>query len=110
MTLKIKTIHKYNVFLQLLNKLNNEENIKRNLENEFKSVKNELIQYRTDIKNLTISKENEIERLKQFTCECSIVEEKQVPFIQGTILPRRNENRQRLPTPSFSRKQMPSKR
>jgi len=50
--------------LKLENKLNLEENIRRNLENELESMKTELTNYRTDIRNLTIERDNEIIRLQ----------------------------------------------
>jgi hypothetical protein len=110
---------------KLQNKVNFEENIRRNLENELESMKVEMSRYRTDIKNITILKDNEIERLKNDLVKLNKIEQvnqvneanqvNQVKndtfsFIQGNILPRRNAAGQRLPANGISRRQMPSKR
>ena len=104
---------------KLQNKVNFEENIRRNLENELESMKVEMSRYRTDIKNITILKDNEIERLKNDLVKLNKIEQveqveqiEQVTssFIQGNILPRRNAAGQRLPANGVSRRQMPSKR
>jgi hypothetical protein len=100
---------------KLQNKVNFEENIRRNLENELESMKVELSRYRTEIKNITILKDNEIERLKNDLVKLNIIEEVEeikntYSFIQGNILPRRNAAGQRLPANGVSRRQMPSKR
>lgn len=50
---------------RLENKLNLELNIKQNLELELQSLKLELADYRTNIKNLTIIKDNEIKLLTE---------------------------------------------
>ena len=104
---------------KLQNKVNFEENIRRNLENELESMKVEMSRYRTDIKNITILKDNEIERLKNDLVKLNKIEQVEEveevknntsSFIQGNILPRRNAAGQRLPTNGLSRRQMPSKR
>ena len=46
------------------NRLNLEENLRNNLQNELDSLKTELVTYRTDIANLTVEKDNEIQRLR----------------------------------------------
>jgi len=48
---------------KLENRINLEESVRLNLENEMFSLKKELAQYRTDIKNMTDSKDTEIQHL-----------------------------------------------
>jgi ribosomal protein L29 len=50
---------------RLENKIGLEQNLRTNLENELASMKEELTRYRTDIENITIAKDMEIERLTQ---------------------------------------------
>ena len=63
---------------KLENRLGLEENLRINLENELESMKSELVVYRTDIKNLTIEKDNEIQRLRDQLENCNFTEEKQI--------------------------------
>lgn len=53
----------HEIVTKLENRINLEESVRLNLENEMFSLKNELAQYRTDIKNMTNSKDNEIQHL-----------------------------------------------
>jgi len=107
------------IISKLQNKVNFEENIRNGLENELESMKSELTRYRTDIKNITIQKENEIKELlekleSQQKNEVNIEEVqtkiKTLDYIQGNVLPRRNDARQRLPANNLSRRQMPTRR
>jgi chromosome segregation ATPase len=107
------------IISKLQNKVNFEENIRNGLENELESMKSELTRYRTDIKNITIQKENEIKELlekleSQQKTEVNIEEAqtkmKTLDYIQGNVLPRRNDARQRLPANNLSRRQMPTRR
>ena len=51
------------LFSKIQNQLHMEQNIKQNLESELKNLKLEVSQYRTDLKNISISKDIEIKKL-----------------------------------------------
>ena len=96
-----------------------EENLKTNLQKELSDMKDELVKYRTDIKNTTIQKDYEIDSLKKQietfikssdTNDQSKTLDKNITLdkIDGRPLQRRNNiNRSRLPTNGVSRRNMP---
>ena len=70
---------------RLENKINFELNMRQNLELELQSLKLELVDYRTNIKNITIIKDDEIKRLTDLLNESN----KQIPQInkeQNTLV------------------------
>jgi chromosome segregation ATPase len=86
--------------LKLENKLNLEENIRRNLENEIESMKTELTNYRTDIKNVTIERDNEISRLQNELKSKDIIVElgeikpaQSVTYVTGNVQINRQTNK-----------------
>jgi len=88
--------------LKLENKLNLEENIRRNLENELESMKTELTNYRTDIRNLTIERDNEIIRLQNELKSKDIIVENEdikpaqsVTYVTGNVRINRKLPKQR---------------
>jgi len=96
-----------------------EENLKTNLQKELSDMKDELVKYRTDIKNTTIQKDYEIDSLKKQietfikssdTNDQSKTLDKNITLdkIDGRPLQRRNNiSRSRLPTNGVSRRNMP---
>jgi hypothetical protein len=74
------------------------------------------------MRNTSITKDNEIERLQNELARISlqsnsidskVVEERPktpVNYVEGNVLPRRNVARQKLPATGISRRQMPAKR
>ena len=59
--------------------INLQETIKQNLESEMEHLINEVSQYRTDIKNVTIEKDNEIKKLMEQLKEFDIYKSKENP-------------------------------
>jgi ribosomal protein L29 len=107
---------------ETINKLENkiilEENLKMNLQKELSDMKEELVKYRTDIKNMTIQKDYEIDSLKKQIetlnehkpNDQSKTLDKKITInkIEGRPLPRKDpNNRSRLPTNGVSRKNIP---
>jgi hypothetical protein len=104
---------------KLQNKIILEENLKTSLQKELSDMKDELVKYRTDIKNMTIQKDYEIDSLKKQieTLNENFVKENSqstsnkkitIDKIDGTPLQRRDPiTRSRLPTNGLSRRRMP---
>jgi chromosome segregation ATPase len=104
---------------KLQNKIILEENLKTSLQKELSDMKDELVKYRTDIKNMTIQKDYEIDNLKKQieTLNENFVKENNqstsnkkitIDKIDGTPLQRRDPiTRSRLPTNGLSRRRMP---
>jgi len=104
---------------KLQNKIILEENLKTSLQKELSDMKDELVKYRTDIKNMTIQKDYEIDSLKKQieTLNENFVKENNqstsnkkitIDKIDGTPLQRRDPiTRSRLPTNGLSRRRMP---
>ena len=104
---------------KLQNKIILEENLKTNLQKELSDMKDELVKYRTDIKNMTIQKDYEIDNLKKQietfaksndqNIQTNLLDKKiTIDKIDGRPLPRKNHTtRSRLPTNGISRRNMP---
>jgi chromosome segregation ATPase len=92
------------VISKLQNQIGFQESMKSDLENEMESMKSELVKYRTDIRNMTIEKDAEIESLKKQleTFDSKKVTEKNIDNskIQGGPLPKKETSRRRLPVTS----------
>ena len=115
--------HKLGIVPKDLNKLQNkiilEENLKTNLQKELSDMKDELVKYRTDIKNMTIQKDYEIDNLKKQietfaksndqNIQTNLFDKKiTIDKIDGRPLPRKNHTtRSRLPTNGVSRRNTP---
>jgi len=104
---------------KLQNKIILEENLKTNLQKELSDMKDELVKYRTDIKNMTIQKDYEIDNLKKQietfaksndqNIQTNLFDKKiTIDKIDGRPLPRKNHTtRSRLPTNGVSRRNTP---
>jgi len=104
---------------KLQNKIILEENLKTNLQKELSDMKDELVKYRTDIKNMTIQKDYEIDNLKKQietfaksndqNIQTNLLDKKiTIDKIDGRPLARKNHTtRSRLPTNGISRRNMP---
>ncbi len=99
------------IISKLQNQIGFEETLKRDIEVEMENMKSELVKYRTDIKNMSIEKDAEIDSLKKQleTLDSKKVVEKNIENskIEGGPISKRNINKRRLPVSNGNSRRTP---